>query len=111
MQEASALSVLHGDLWVTIAIEKLDGIPIGLHTIRHEAFEVGLFHAVFTYEFVEFSSYIALDLCVFRLQVTYDNGHDLAIRCIVYVTRHCGPLLDNLDKVKHEPRVLLDACA
>ena len=49
MQEASALSVLHGDLWVTTTIEKVDGISIGLRTIHHEAFEVGLLHAIFSY--------------------------------------------------------------
>jgi hypothetical protein len=106
MEEASALSVLHGDLWITTAIDNSDGIPVGLCTICHEAFEVGLLHAVFFYEIVEISPHDTLDLCVLRLHVTYGNGHDLAIRCIVHVTRHCGPCLNMLDMVKYEPRVL-----
>jgi hypothetical protein len=40
MEETSALSVLHGDLWITTAIDDSDSIPIGLCTVRHEAFEV-----------------------------------------------------------------------
>jgi hypothetical protein len=30
MEETSALSVLHGDLWITTAIDDSDNIPIGL---------------------------------------------------------------------------------
>jgi hypothetical protein len=33
--------VFHGDLWVTIAIDDLDGIPVGLHTVHHEALKLG----------------------------------------------------------------------
>jgi hypothetical protein len=106
MQEASALSVLHGDLWVTTTIDNLDGIPIGLRTVRHEAFEVGILHAIFSHEFIEFSPHDTLGLRVLRLHVTYGNGHDLAICCIVHMTRHCGPFLDTLDMVKHEPCIL-----
>jgi hypothetical protein len=102
VQEASALSVLHGDLWVTTAIDDSDSIPVGLCTICHQAFEVELFHAVLSHEFVEFSLHNTLDFYVLRLHVTYGNGHDLAIRCIVYMTGHCGPFLDMLDMVKYE---------
>jgi hypothetical protein len=106
VEETSALSVLHGDLWITTAIDGSNSIPIGLCTFRHEAFEVGILDAVRCHEIVEFSPHDTLDLRVFRLHVTYGDGHDLAIRCIVYVTRHCGPFFDTLDKVKHEPSVL-----
>jgi hypothetical protein len=106
VEETSVLSVLHGDLWVTTAINDSDSIPIGLGTVCHEAFEVGILHAVLSHEIVEFSPHDTLDLCVLRLHVTYGNGHDLAIRCIVHVTRHCGPFLDTLDMVKHDPRIL-----
>jgi hypothetical protein len=54
--------VLHRDLWVTTAIDDLDGIPIGLRTICLEAFEVGLLHAVFSHEFIKFSLHNTLDL-------------------------------------------------
>jgi hypothetical protein len=106
VEETSALSVLHGDLWVTTAIDDSDSIPIGLCTVCHEAFEVGILNAVFSHEIVEFSPHDSLDLCVLRLHITYGNGHDLAIRCIVHVTHHSGPLLDMLDMVKHEPCIL-----
>jgi hypothetical protein len=106
VEEVSALSVLHGDLWVTIAIYNSDGILVGPRTIRHEAFEIGLLHAVFSHEFVEFSPHNTLDLRVFRLHVTHSNGHDLAVYCIVYVICHCGSCLDTLNMVKHEPSVL-----
>jgi hypothetical protein len=95
VEETSTLSILHGDLWITIAIDDSDNIPIGLCIVRHEAFEVGILDAVLCHEIVEFSPHDTLDLRVIRLYVTYSNGHDLAIRC-----------LNTFDMVEHEPSVL-----
>jgi hypothetical protein len=106
VEETIALLVLHGDLWVTIAIDNSDNIPTGLCTVRHEAFEVGILHTVLSHEIIEFSSHDTLDLRILRLHVTYGDGHDLVIRSIIDVTRHCGTFLDTLDMVKHEPRIL-----
>jgi hypothetical protein len=106
MEEASTLSVLHGDLWVTTAIDNLDDIPVGLRTVCHDAFEVGLLHAIFPHQFVEFSPHNTLDHRVLGLHVIYGNGHYLAIRYIIHVTCHCSPLLYTLDMVKYEPRIL-----
>jgi hypothetical protein len=106
VEETSALLVLHGDLWITTAIDDSDSIPIGLCIVRHEAFEVGILDAVLCHEIVEFCPHDTLDLCVLRLHVTYGDGHDLAICCIVHVTCHSGPLFNTLDMVKHEPSVL-----
>jgi hypothetical protein len=64
MEETSALSVLHGDLWITAAIDDSDNIPICLCTIRHEAFEVGILDAVLCHEIVQFSPHDTLDLRV-----------------------------------------------
>jgi hypothetical protein len=49
MEEASALSNLHGDLWITTAIDNSDDILLGLCTVRLEAFEVGILHDVFSH--------------------------------------------------------------
>jgi hypothetical protein len=106
VEETSALSVLHGDLWITTAIDDLDNIPIDLRTVRHEAFEVGILDAVLCHEIIEFSPHDTLDLGVLRLHATYGDGHDLAICCIVHVSRHCGLFFDTLNMVKHEPSVL-----
>jgi hypothetical protein len=106
VEETSAFSVLHGNLWVTTAIDDSDSIPIGMCTVRHEAFEVGILDVILCHEIVRFSLYDTLDLRVLRLHVTYSDGHDLVIRCIVHVTRHCGPFFDMLDMVKHEPSIL-----
>jgi hypothetical protein len=106
VEETSALLILHGDLWITTVIDDSDSIPIGMYTVRHEAFEVGILDAVLCHEIVEFSPHDTLDLRVLQLHVTYGNGHDLAIRCIVHVTRHCGPFFGRLDMVKYEPSVL-----
>jgi hypothetical protein len=106
MEEACALTILYRDLWITTAIDNSDGIPVGLRTICHEAFEVGLFYAISLHHLVEFSPHDTLNLRVLQLHVTYDNGHDLAIRCIVHMVRHCGPFLDTLDMVKYKLRVL-----
>jgi hypothetical protein len=106
VEETSTLTVLHGDLWITTAIDDSDSIPIGLCTVRHEAFEVGILNAILCHEIVEFSLHDTLGRRVLRLHVTYDDGHNLAIRCIVHVTRHCGPFFDTLDMVKHEPSIL-----
>jgi hypothetical protein len=106
VEETSALSVLHGDLWITTTIDDSDSIPIGLSTIHHEAFEVGILDAVLCHEIVQFSLHDTLDLGVLRLHVTYGDGHDLVIHCIIHMTRHCGPFFDILDMVKYEPSVL-----
>jgi hypothetical protein len=106
VEETSAFTVLHGDLWITTAIDNLDSIPIGLCTVRHEAFEVGILDAILCHEIVEFSPHDTLGLRVLQLYVIYGDGHDLAIRCIVHMTCHCGPFFDTLDMVKHEPSVL-----
>jgi hypothetical protein len=106
VEETSAFSILYGDLGITTAIDDSDSIPIGLCTVCHEAFEVGILDAVLCHEIIQFSLHDTLDLGVLRLHVTYGDGHDLAIRSIVHVTRHCGPFFDTLDMVKHEPSVL-----
>jgi hypothetical protein len=74
--------------------------------IAYEPLVVGILEAILCHEIVQFPLHDTLDLRVLRLHVTYGDGHDLAIRCIVYVTRHCGPFFDTLDMVKHEPSVL-----
>jgi hypothetical protein len=106
VEERSALLVLHGNLWITTAIDNSDNIPIGLYTVCHEAFEVGILHAVFSHEIIEFSPHDTLDLRVFQLHITYGDGQLLAIHCIIHVIRHSGPLLDILDMVILEPCIL-----
>jgi hypothetical protein len=63
--ETRALSVRHGDLWVTTAIDDSDSIPIDLCSVHHEAFEVGILYAVFSHEIVELPPHDTLDLRVF----------------------------------------------
>ena len=94
------------NLGITFAIDDLDNILIGMCTVRHEAFEVGILNAILCHEIVQFSPHDTLDLGVLQLHVTYGNGHDLAIRCIIHVILHCGPFFDAVDMVKHEPSVL-----
>jgi hypothetical protein len=62
VEETSAFSVLHGDLWITTAIDDSDIIPIFLCTVCHEAFEVGILEAVLCHEIVQFSLHDTLDL-------------------------------------------------
>ena len=64
-EEASALSVHHVDLWMCIAIDDSNDVLVGLHIVRHEAFEVGLLYAILSHEFVEFSLHNTLDFSVF----------------------------------------------
>jgi hypothetical protein len=106
VEETSALSVLHGDLWITTAIDDSDSIPIGLSIVCHEAFEVGILDAILCHEIVQFSLHDTLDVGILRLHVTYGDGHDLAICCIIHVTRHCGPFFHTFDMVKYEPSIL-----
>jgi hypothetical protein len=61
MQDARALSVLHRDLWITIAIDNTNGILVGLRTVLYKAFEVWLLQAIFSHEFVEFPPHNILD--------------------------------------------------
>ena len=106
VEETIVLSIFHGDLWITTAIDDLDSIPICLCTICHEAFEVGIPDTILCHEIIQFFPYDTLDLRIFRLHVTYGDGHDLAICCIILVTCHCGPFFDMLNMVKYEPSVL-----
>jgi hypothetical protein len=71
VEETSVLMVLHGYFWITTAIDDSDSIPIGLCTICHEAFEVGILDAVLCHEIVEFSPHDTLGRRVLRLHVTY----------------------------------------
>jgi hypothetical protein len=52
VEETNVLLILHGDLGITTAIDNSDNIPIGLYTVRHEAFEVGILDAVRCHEIV-----------------------------------------------------------
>jgi hypothetical protein len=67
VEEISALSVLHGDLWITTTIDNSNSIPIGLCSVRNETFEVEILHAVLCHEIIEFSSHDTLELHVFQL--------------------------------------------
>jgi hypothetical protein len=58
-------SVLNGDLWIIIIIDDIDGILVGLHIVRYEAFEVWLLHAIFFHNFIEFSPHDTLNNRVF----------------------------------------------
>jgi hypothetical protein len=64
VDKTSALSIFHGDLGITTAIDDSDNIPIGLCSVRHEAFEVGILDAVLCHEIVQFSPHDTLDLGV-----------------------------------------------
>lgn len=97
--------LLHEGLWVASAIYDTDGILVCMRIVRHEAFEVWLLYIVFLHNFIKFSPHNTLDLHVLQLHVTQYDGYNLAIPCIVYMTHHCGPCLDMLDIVKHEPRI------
>jgi hypothetical protein len=64
VEETSVLTVPHGDLWITTAIDDSNSIPIGLYIIHHEAFEGGILDAVLCHEIVQVSPHDTLDLRV-----------------------------------------------
>jgi hypothetical protein len=69
VEEISVLSILHGNLWITTVIDNSDSNPIGLCTVCHEAFEVGILHTVFSHEIIEFFPHDTLDLHILQLHV------------------------------------------
>jgi hypothetical protein len=40
MKVADSITPMDGNLWISGPVDNLHGIPIGLHIVRHEAFEV-----------------------------------------------------------------------
>ena len=53
MEVAGSLTPIDGNLWVSRPVNNHDGIPIGLRTVGHEAFEVKLGNTMAGHNMVE----------------------------------------------------------
>ena len=105
MEVASSLTPIDGNLWISGPINNLHGIPIGLCTVYHEAFEVGLGDSMAGLDVVEVVPEKHLSIIVFGLKVTASDGHDAHVCYIVNVACHGCPLGDSFDMVGHDPNM------
>ena len=106
MEVAGSLTPIDGNLWISGPVDNPDGIPIGLGTVRHEAFEVGLGDSMASHDVVEVMPEKNLSILVLGLEVAASDGHDALVGSVVYVAGHGGPLGDAFDMVGHDPSML-----
>ena len=81
-------------------------VPIGLCTVRHEAFEVMLGNSMPSHDVVEVMLENHLSIIVLGSEVAANDGHDALVGSIVYVAGHGGPLGNVFDMVRHDPSML-----
>lgn len=103
MEQTCTFLVHHPYSNITKIVNNFDNIPICLHIVHHESFEVGFNIPLFEHYLVELSPHYLLCFCVFRLQVINHNGHDFIIARIINMTSHRCPTIDLFYKIKHDP--------
>ena len=106
MEVAGSFTPIDGNLWVSGPVNNPDGIPIGLRTIGHEAFEVRLGNTMAGHDMVEAMLEKYLSILIFGMDVAGCDDHDALVGSIVNVAGHGGPLGDAFDMVGHDPSVL-----
>ena len=106
MEVARSLTPIDGNLWVSGPVNNPHGIPIGLGTVCHEAYEVWMGDTVPGHDLVEVLPEKNLSILVLGLEVAASDGHDALVGSVVYVAGHGGPLGDTFDMVWHDPSML-----
>ena len=106
MEVAGSLTPTNGNLWVSGPVSNPHGIPIGLGTVCHEAFEVGLGDSMAGHDVVEVMPEKNLSILVLGLKVAASDGHDALVGTVVYVAGHGGPLGNAFDMVRHDSSML-----
>jgi hypothetical protein len=82
------------------------GISIGLRTVRHETFEVGLGDSMVGHDVVEVMPEKNLSIFVIGLKVAASDDRDALVGSVVYVAGHGGPLGHTFDMIGHDPNML-----
>jgi hypothetical protein len=77
MEVASFLAPLDRDLGISGAIDDPYDVPIGLYSVRHEAFEVRLLDSMSSHDVVEVMPEKHLSILVFGLEVAASDSHDV----------------------------------
>jgi hypothetical protein len=106
MEVAGSFTPIDENLWVSIPVNNPHNVPIGLCTIGHEAFEVGLGDSMAGHEVVEVMPKKNLSILVFGLEVAASDGHDALVGSVVYVAGHGVPPGHAFDMVGHDPSML-----
>jgi hypothetical protein len=106
IEVAGSLASIDGNLRISRSVDNPNGIPIGLCTVRNEAFEVRLGDAMMTHDVIKVMPKKHLSIIVFGLEVAVSNGHDSLVGFVAYVAGHNGPLGDVFDMVGHDPSML-----
>jgi hypothetical protein len=76
------------------------GISIGLRTVRHETFEVGLGDSMVGHDVVEVMPEKNLSIFVIGLEVAASDDRDALVGSVVYVAGHGGPLGHTFDMIQ-----------
>ena len=79
MEKASSLTALHWNLRIPATIYNPNSIPIGLCTICHDSFEVGIRNSISSHDVIKVFLENHLSVLVFRLEVTASDGHHTLI--------------------------------
>jgi len=106
MEEASLFLVNHLHKNISRTVHDTCNIQIGMCTICHEPFEIGVCTTKLEHYVVHFCPHDTLNLCGFKLHVTNCNGEHFAIQWVLNMTSHDGPFLNTLDMIKHQSRIL-----
>jgi hypothetical protein len=106
MELASSLAPLDQNLGISGANNDRYGVPIGLCTIRHEAFEMRLGDFIPSHDVVEVMPGKHLSIIVFGLEVAPGDGHDALVGLVIYVASHGGPSGHAFDMVGHNPSII-----
>jgi hypothetical protein len=106
MEVAGSFTPIEWNLWIFRPVNNPHGIPIGLCTVDHEAFDVGLGDSMAGYDVVEVMPNKNLSIIVFVLEVAANDGHNTLVGSFVYVAGHGGLFGDAFHMVGHDPSML-----
>ncbi len=109
MIESSGTNIMifvnHPNIHFPKIINDFNNIPICLHIVHGESFEVWFVILILDHCLIDFCPHDLLCVSVssnYMLQINY-NGHDFVICCIIYMASHYCLIVDMLDMVKHDP--------
>jgi hypothetical protein len=104
MEQTCTLFVNHLDIHVSRTINDSHNIPICLHIVYHESFEIWFGKFMFDHCVVWLCSHNLLHFNVFKLHVANYNGHDFVIGQIIYLASYCCLVGNTFNTIKHYPK-------
>ncbi len=106
MEQASLFLVNHLHRSISKTVHDTDNILIGMCTIYHEPFEIGVCKTKLEHHVVHFCPHDILNFYGFTLHVANCNGEHFVIQRVLNMTSHGGPFLNILDMIKLQPTIM-----